>query len=291
MRAIVPVNGLHAIIDRFDGLIIDQATVIRDDDTLHPGALDALQHLKSAGIRTLVLAISSQSDEANMTRLARLGVGPELYERLLSSGQLLRQALTAQSLMDENVNRRFFMAAAPDDLAQFDQRRLKRTANISDADAVVLLTLDAEEAEDPNRVGWLAEAVKRGLPLYTPRADVNGLASRGELAPGFARVLNRYRREGGEVLLFGKPSGRVFARCLNILDPIENDRIGTIGDQFPSDIMGGREMGIEPIFVGSGAGGLKGNSAAEIAAWHTELTGLCDAQAIFELTVMLGLAW
>jgi ribonucleotide monophosphatase NagD (HAD superfamily) len=92
-------------------------------------------------------------------------------------------------------------------------------------------------------------------------------------------------------VLYGKPSGRVYARCLNLLDPIETGRVASIGDQFPADIFGAREMGIEPILVGTGAGGLGGKTPAETEAWRSRLTGLCNAHGIFELTVLPGLAW
>ena len=291
MRAIVPQSGLSAIIDRFDGLLIDQGCLVQDEANLHPGALNALQQLQAQGTQILVLAHSSEDDATNIARLERLGVAPELYGRLLSTGQLMRQALIAQSLTEAGGKRRYFVAGTPDELSRIDQGRLTRVESLSEADAVMLLGLSPAETEDPTRVGWLAEAARRGLPLYTPKADVAAPAARGELTPGFALALNQYWALGGDVFLYGKPSARIYARCLNILDPIESDRIGSIGDQFPADIFGAREQGIEPILVGTGAGGLKGSTPGEVEAWHAELTRLCDSYSIFELTVLPGLVW
>ncbi|MDB5561116.1 MAG: HAD-superfamily subfamily hydrolase like protein [Hyphomicrobiales bacterium] len=290
MRAIVPVSGLSAIIDRFDGLIIDEGSII-GHDALYPGALDALQRLKSAEVRTVILAASSRNDQFHIDRLAALGVAPELYDRLLSTGQLMQQALVAQSLGVADASRRYFVVASPEETALFDQGRLPRVAGIAEADAVILLTLTGAEIENPESLHWLPEAAQRRLPLYAAKADVRALAPRGELPPGFATVLSLYRAQGGEVLLYGKPSGRLYARCLNILYPAETNRIGSIGDQFPADVFGARGMGIEPILVGSGAGGLAGHTAAEIDAWHAQMTGLCESYGIFELTLMPGFAW
>jgi HAD superfamily hydrolase (TIGR01459 family) len=291
MRAIAPAPGLAALAGRFDGFIIDQSLIVRDDKSLYPAALEALQQLRDGGKRVLVLANSGRSDRFNSERLQRLGVGAELYERLLSTGQLMQQALIAQSLSGIDGDRRYFVVGQPQHLADFDSGRLKRAATLEEANAIVLLGLNRAEMVDASQLGWLEGAAKRGLPLYSARADVHGLAPVGKLAPGFGAVLYRYRAAGGEVFLYGKPSGRVYARCLNILDPIETDRIASIGNQFPSDIIGAREMGIEPIFVGTGAGGLKGNSPADLASWHAEMTRQCDARSIFELTVLPGLRW
>ena len=211
----------------------------------------------------------------------------QLYERLVSTGQLLQQALVAQSLDSANAGRRYFVVGSPEAIAG----RLLRADRVADADAVMLLELSAAETADPGRLSWLTEAADRRLPLYASRADVSEPVARGELTAGFALVLNAYRARGGEVLLFGKPSGRVYARCLNLLDPIESKRIGSIGEQFPADIFGAREMGIEPIFVGSGAGGLVDDSPAAIEAWHIEMARLCDSYGIFELSVVPGFAW
>jgi hypothetical protein len=50
-------------------------------------------------------------------------------------------------------------------------------------------------------------------------------------------------------------------------------------------------MGIEPIFVGSGTGGLVGETAEAIEGWHAQITRLCESYGIFELTVMPSFAW
>ncbi|HEV7719614.1 MAG TPA: HAD hydrolase-like protein [Arsenicitalea sp.] len=155
---------------------------------------------------------------------------------------------------------------------------------------IMLLTLSDAEIENPAGLPWLVPGAQRHLPLYTAQADVRALAPRGELPPGFAVVLSQYRALGGEVFLYGKPSGRVYARCLNILD-LETDRVGSIGNQFPADIFGAREIGIEPIFVGSGTGGLVGETAEAIEGWHAQITRLCESYGIFELTVMPSFAW
>jgi ribonucleotide monophosphatase NagD (HAD superfamily) len=137
----------------------------------------------------------------------------------------------------------------------------------------------------------LTAVAHRGVPLYSPKADVRSLVPRGELGPGFASVLNLYRAEGGEVILFGKPSARIYVRCRNLLDPIDEPRIGVIGDQFPSDIIGPQTAGMAPILVGTGAGGLTGSSPGALAAWQVELQRMCASYEISELTAMPGLVW
>jgi len=291
MSPIISVTHLAAIIDRFDGLIIEQQGVIDNGATLYPGAIEALTRIKAAGVRTIVLSSSSKSDRYNIDRLTALGVDPELYERLVGTGQLLKQALVARSLNEHEGTRRYFLIASPEDAALFTDSRLTIVDNVEEADAIVLLTATGGEVEDPQFRTALTAVAQRGVPLYSPKADVQAPVPRGELGPGFAAILNLYRAEGGEVVLFGKPSARIYVRCRNILDPIEEPRIGVIGDQFPSDIVGPKAMGMVPIFVGTGAGGLKGSSAEAIEAWTAELGRLAASYDMTELTAMPGLVW
>ena len=290
MSPIISVTHLAEIIDRFDGLIIEQQGVIDNGATLYPGAIEALTRIKAAGVRTIILSSSSKSDRYNIDRLTALGVDPELYERLVGTGQLLKQALVARSL-GERATRRYFLIASPEDAALFTDSRLTIVDKVEDADAIVLLTATGGEIEDPQFRTALTAVAHRGVPLYSPKADVQAPVPRGELGPGFAAILNLYRAEGGEVVLFGKPSARIYVRCRNILDPIEEPRIGVIGDQFPSDIVGPQAMGMVPIFVGTGAGGLKGSGPEAIEAWAAELKRLSASYDMSELTAMPGLVW
>ena len=50
-------------------------------------------------------------------------------------------------------------------------------------------------------------------------------------------------------------------------------------------------MGMTPIFVGTGAGGLKGSGPEAIAAWTAELSQVAASYEIGELTAMPGLIW
>ena len=291
MSPTITVTHLSAIIGQFDGLIIEQQGVIDDGTTLYPGALEALTEIKAAGVRTIILSSSSKTDRFNIDRLTALGVDSELYERLVSTGQLLKQALVARSLTETDAPRRYFLIASPEDAASLKDSRLTIVDRVEEADAIVLLTVSGAEADDPGFRAALTAVAQRGVPLYSPKADVQTLVPRGELGPGFAAVLNLYRAEGGEVVLFGKPSGRIYARCRNLLDPIEEPRIGVIGEQFPSDIIGPQSMGMTPIFVGTGAGGLKGSGPAAIAAWTADLGQVATSYEIDQLTAMPGLIW
>src|SRR5688572_17864247 len=101
MPATIPISGLQMLADRFDGFIIEQFGVVEDGTALYPGALDALSHLNAKGLPVVIVATSGDSDEANIARLERLGVEPDLYDRLVSTAHLMRHALVAQSLSED----------------------------------------------------------------------------------------------------------------------------------------------------------------------------------------------
>jgi ribonucleotide monophosphatase NagD (HAD superfamily) len=75
---------LSDLIADFDGFVIDQYGVLHDGVRLYAGAAEALEAIRSAGKRTVLLTNSGKSAAANAERLARLGVGRELYAALVS---------------------------------------------------------------------------------------------------------------------------------------------------------------------------------------------------------------
>ena len=57
----------------------------------YPGASDALAALKSRGVTIVVLSNSGRTGAANAQRMAALGFEPELYDFLVTSGDVARR--------------------------------------------------------------------------------------------------------------------------------------------------------------------------------------------------------
>ena len=74
-------------------MFFDQYGVLHDGRNPYPGARDALAALKSRGVKIVILSNSGRTGAANAERMAALGFEPELYDFLVTSGDVARTLL------------------------------------------------------------------------------------------------------------------------------------------------------------------------------------------------------
>jgi len=77
----------------FRAVFFDQYGVLHDGRRPYPGAREALAALKARGVKIVVLSNSGRAGKANQRRMAALGLGPELYDFLLTSGDVARRLM------------------------------------------------------------------------------------------------------------------------------------------------------------------------------------------------------
>src|SRR5580698_8874352 len=82
-----------AIASSFEAVFFDQYGVLHDGRNPYPGARDALSALKSRGVKIVVLSNSGRTGAANAERMMTLGFEPELYDFLVTSGDVARTLL------------------------------------------------------------------------------------------------------------------------------------------------------------------------------------------------------
>src|SRR5215813_1979196 len=88
--AVAPIpmlEGLSEVIDRYDGLILDLWGVLHDGVRPYPGAIDALRRLRQQRKRTVILSNGPRRVAPLVRRNAEIGITPDLYDVLHSSGE------------------------------------------------------------------------------------------------------------------------------------------------------------------------------------------------------------
>src|SRR5260370_21258042 len=86
-------TGLREIAPRYDGFVLDLWGVLHDGSAPLPGVLDALARLKAAGKRLAVLSNAPRRAALVASRMTELGIPPQLYDHVYSSGEEARQPL------------------------------------------------------------------------------------------------------------------------------------------------------------------------------------------------------
>ena len=90
-------SGLADLASRYRGFIVDQWGVLHDGGVPYPDALGCLAELRASGKRVVLLSNSGKRASVNRRRLAALGIGADLYDALVTSGEATWHALAARS--------------------------------------------------------------------------------------------------------------------------------------------------------------------------------------------------
>ena len=84
----IELPGIASLLDRYGVFFLDQFGVLHDGSTPYPGAVEALERLKSAGKRIVLLSNSGRRSAANEARLIKLGFKPGTWDLFLTSGEV-----------------------------------------------------------------------------------------------------------------------------------------------------------------------------------------------------------
>src|SRR5882724_10839456 len=150
-------EGLSAVVDRYDGFILDLWGVLHDGVRPYPGVVDALRRLKRGGKRTVILSNGPRRAASLVRRTAEIGIAVDLYDDLHSSGEeawrLLRERPDPASVA---LGRRAFLIGPERDRDLLDGLDLEVAAGPWSAP-----TLTSK---------WSARACASSAPARSPRA-------------------------------------------------------------------------------------------------------------------------
>ncbi|MCC8946293.1 TIGR01459 family HAD-type hydrolase [Bradyrhizobium sp. Arg62] len=247
------IAGLHAIADRFDHVLLDQWGTLHEGLAVFPAALECVARLREAGKRILILSNSGKRAGSNQRRLATLGLPPDAYDGVLSSGEVTWRGLHAREQAPfAELGRACFLISRDGDRSIVDGTDLVVVSNMREGDFILLGGLDDDAAEPERWREPLATAAARRLPMLCANPDLVMFGVAG-LIPAPGALAAFYHSLGGTVLFVGKPHPPMFAAALDQLGRPPPDRILVIGDSLDHDIAGGRTAGMLTLLIGSGA--------------------------------------
>ncbi|PDT69848.1 TIGR01459 family HAD-type hydrolase [Bradyrhizobium sp. C9] len=247
------IAGLHAIVDRFDHVLLDQWGTLHEGLAVFPAALDCVARLREAGKRILILSNSGKRASSNQRRLAALGLPPEAYDGVLSSGEVTWRGLHAREQAPfADLGGACFLISRDDDRSIVDGADLTMASTVYEADFILLGGLDDDTAEPERWRALLTAAAARQLPMLCANPDLVMFGAAG-LIPAPGALAAFYQSLGGTVLFVGKPYPPMFAAAREQLGHPPPERILVIGDSLEHDIAGGRAAGMLTLLIGSGA--------------------------------------
>ena len=258
--------GLRAIAEQYDAFLVDLWGVVHDGNRPFSGVIEALRELSAAGRRVIFLTNTSRTGPLVAETLAGMGIGPELYDAVISSGDVTREALLSRDpalfdLLPEHP--RCVHVGDPSFVPWLFEVGLTFSGDLADADLVVATGSVRDDAELAGLRAHLAPTAARGVPLVCTNPDrVIPRAAGSTLGPG--AVAAAYAELGARVFLYGKPHPPIYAAARRQLGAVAMARVVAIGDLLDTDIRGARNAGIASVLVTeTGASALDVVGAAE----------------------------
>jgi HAD superfamily hydrolase (TIGR01459 family) len=244
------IHGLGEIAGRYDAFILDLWGCLHDGVKVYPAALEALRHLKSAGKRAIILSNAPRRAHEVAKRITEMGITPDLYDRLHTSGEETWRALSQNEVAVLNGGRRLYSMIAARDREMLEGVPATLVDDPAEADFILVTGTETGNEAIDSFDPLLMPAAKRGIPMVCANPDL--VVHRGgveEICAG--SVAQRYELLGGQVIWFGKPYPAVYRRILAECH-LSPDRLLCVGDALRTDVAGGAGIGASTLFTVGG---------------------------------------
>lgn len=250
------ISGLSDILDshrRYKGLVVDLWGVMHNGKALFARAVKALELAKAQGLSVTLLSNAPRRKAAALEGLARLGLSADLFDDLITSGEVTWQTLH-QGGATASMGVRVHLLGAGKDLPIRDGLdALTFVDDVTQADWILNVGPDAGHSDTGAFQAYLAKARALSLPMICANPDLivqRGAAS--EICAG--AIAQDYAAQGGDVQWIGKPYGQVYDAVYASCGLGAGDLLA-VGDSFKTDVRGALRQGMDVLFVGTGIHG------------------------------------
>ena len=247
-------EGISDISDSYMGFIIDQWGVLHDGVKIYDGVVECLEELRDRQKYIIILSNSGKRAEANQNRLTELGIPPELYDVLITSGEVTWQGLNDQSEgYFKNIGKKCVVISRGGDRTIVNGLDVAVVEEPKDADFLVISGADSPERTLEDYEPLLRESARYNLKAVCANPDSLGvMGGRNIMGPG--TLAARYKDFGGVVEYIGKPHQPIFQHCIKLLQEQEiyPGQTVMVGDTMAHDILGGALANIDTCLVRRG---------------------------------------
>ncbi|MGZ9096701.1 MAG: TIGR01459 family HAD-type hydrolase [Micavibrio sp.] len=249
-------QGISDISDSYNAFILDQWGVLHNGEKPYEGVIDCLKEMKARNKYVIILSNSGKRAEENAETLKNLGIGPSLYDEIVTSGELTWQGLHDQNEgVFKGIGTKCFLLSRGGDRSIIDGlEHIELVKDIEDAD---FLLISGSDAPDKNLVDYyepiLKTAIRKRLKAICANPD-NRMVIGNSYAIGPGMIARRYEDFGGVVSYIGKPHKPIFQHCIKLLQAkniYPGDTV-MIGDTMAHDILGASAVEIDTCLVKCG---------------------------------------
>lgn len=272
------IKGIKELLPFYDTFIFGLWGVLYEGgDRPLPGVMEALIKLKKAGKHIIILSNSAKPSALIASRFASIGITNEMYDGILSAGEVLYYNLTRRkSGIFSRLGKRCLHLGKRSDwyFSSYYERVFKADA----ADFILLNRQLFRNEYLESYLPILSAALERNLPMLSISAD-HFYYEEDNAILGAGSLENQYEKLGGLVIKTGKPDKSLFLYCLEALPETKKSKTIVIGDSIETDIKGADYSGLSSVFIAGG------KHAKELDLYRGEPI---DIEALEELSRVYG---
>lgn len=215
-----------------------------------PGVIEVLLKLKKAGKNIIILSNSSKPSTLISSRLSSIGISKEMYDGILSSGDILYYQLQRNSGNNfSHVGGKCLHIGKRSDW--YFSSLYERVFDYEEADFILINRHLFKEEYIENYLPILKGAIEKNLPMLSVFGD--SFYYEGDKAIlGSGSFNNKYEKLGGLVIKIGKPDKKLFLYCLEGFPGSKSNRTIVIGDSIETDIKGAEKASLASLFIAGG---------------------------------------
>lgn len=247
-------QGISDISDSYTGFIIDTWGVLHDNDGAFEQAIDCLKELKERKKFVLLLSNTEQRAEESAEFLKSIGIGPNLYNEILTSGEMAWTGIKEQKSPGfENLGENCYLIGGPRTEKFLKSIGINIVTDPKDAGFLMIAGWDKIDPVAHNYDDALRECVRRRMKAICINPDSRALFGTG-YSTGTGQIAQRFQEFGGVVHFIGKPYKPIFHQCIKILhsNGIYPGQTVMVGDTMTHDILGAALMNMDTCLIKNG---------------------------------------
>jgi HAD superfamily hydrolase (TIGR01459 family) len=247
-------DDLNFMIKDSEGLILDIWGVLWDGINVYPEALNTLKKLKKLNIPIVLLSNAPRKSEIVSEKLSKIGIKQELYDKIISSGDVCRNALINNTNLVSGL--KYYFIGLKEDNDLLNNTRFQKSQTPEDSDFILITGPRDFDHILKDYTDELKKCLKNKLPMICANPDKIVVRQNGKKIFCAGAIAEDYTKLGGAVKQFGKPYKNVFVEALKHLKKlspkINLNNVSIIGDGLETDILGGNTVKINTVLITSG---------------------------------------